>query len=119
MRNLILFLFITTAFLSACKKSGIEKPVEGPSTNFALDYMEVEENLFGANLYLYGNFGDSTSASKVKIGSTLINGKASADGVILAWTPFYIKVSIGDPDDDAGAGYISVINDGKETNKSM
>jgi hypothetical protein len=27
--------------------------------------MEVE-NLFGAHLYLYGNFGDSTIASKVK-----------------------------------------------------
>ena len=64
MRNLILFLVITTVFFSACKKSGIEKPAEGPSSNFALDYMEVEENLFGANLYLYGNFGDSTSPAK-------------------------------------------------------
>ena len=119
MRNLILFLFITTVLLSACKKSGIEKPVEGPSNGFALDYMEVEEYLFGANLYLYGNFGDSTPASKVKIGNTLLDGKATADGVILSWTPFYIKVSIGDPDDDTGAGYVSVINGGKETNKRM
>ncbi|MEJ0105278.1 MAG: hypothetical protein WDO19_23165 [Bacteroidota bacterium] len=119
MRNLILFLFITTILFSACKKSGVDKPVEGPSASFAFDYMEVEEYLFGANLYLYGNFGDSTSASKVKIGNTLVDGKASADGVILAWTPFYIKVSIGDPDDDTGAGYVSVINGGKETNKRM
>ena len=117
MRNLILFLFITTILFSACKKSGIDKPVETPSASFALDYMEVEENLFGGNLYLYGNFGDSTSASKVKIGNTLIDGKPTGDGIILVWTPFYIKVSIGDPDDDAGAGYVSVINGGKETNK--
>ena len=119
MRNLVLFFLTTILSLVACKKSGIDKPVEGPSTSFAFDYMEVEEYLFGANLYLYGNFGDSTSGSKVKIGNTLINGKASADGVILAWTPFYIKVSIGDPDDDTGAGYVSVINGGKETNKRM
>lgn len=119
MRNLILLFLITVVSLAACKKSDVDKPVEGPSGSFALDYMEVEENLFGANLYLYGNFGDSTAASKVKVGNTLVNGKPTADGVILAWTPFYIKVSIGDPDDDTGAGFISVINGGKETNKRM
>ena len=119
MRNIILFFFITTVSLAACKKSGVEKPVEGPSTSFALDYMEVEENLFGAHLYLYGNFGDSTSTSKVKIGNTLIDDKPTGEGVILAWKPYYIKISIGDPNDDAGAGYVSVINGGKETNKRM
>jgi hypothetical protein len=124
MRNLILLFSILTVSLISCKKSDIEKPpteppAETPSSTFALDYMEVEENLFGAYLYLYGNFGDSSSASKVKIGNTIITGKAEADGVITSWMPFLIKVSIGDPDDDAGAGYVSVINGGKETNKRM
>lgn len=119
MRNLILFFFLTVVSLAACKKEGTEKPFEGPSSSFALDYMEVEENLFGAHLYLYGNFADSSSASKVKIGNTLLDGNASASGVILSWSPFLIKVSIGDPNDDTGAGYVSVINGGKETNKRM
>ena len=119
MRNLILFLFITASSLTACQKEGTEKPVENPSTTFALDYMEVEENLFGAYLYLYGNFGDSSSNSKVKVGNTLLNANASANGSILSWSPFYIKVSIGDPNDDTGAGYVSVLNGGKETNKRM
>ena len=120
MRNLILLFFITTVSLTACTKSGVDKPpVEPPANSFALDYVEVQENLFGAHLYLYGNFGDSSSASKVKIGNTIITCKAEADGVILSWTPYLIKVSIGDPDDDTGAGYISVINSGKETNKRM
>jgi len=119
MRNLILFLFITASSLTACQKEGTEKPIESPSTTFALDYMEVEENLFGAHLYLYGNFGDSSSNSKVKVGNTLLNGNASANGSILSWSPFYIKVSIGDPNDDTGAGYVSVLNGGKETNKRM
>ncbi|MGB4843176.1 MAG: hypothetical protein WBP16_01785 [Ferruginibacter sp.] len=118
MRNLFLFLLITTLSL-ACKKSGTDKPVEGPSSGFALDYMEVEEHLFGANLYLYGNFGDSTAGSKVKIGNTIIDGQGGIDGTILSWTSFYIKLSIGDPNDNAGAGYVSVINNGKETNKRM
>lgn len=119
MRLLILSFFITALLLTACKKQETEKPVEGTSTSFAFDYMEVEENLFGAHLYLYGNFGDSSSASKVRIGNTLLDGKPTANGVILAWSPFYIKVSIGDPDDDTGAGYVSVINGGKESNKRM
>jgi hypothetical protein len=119
MRNIIVFLFFTAISLVACKKAGVEKPVDGPSASFALDYMEVEENLFGANLYLYGNFGDSTSTSKVKIGNTLIDDRPTADGVIMEWKPYYIKVSIGDPNDDAGAGYVSVINGGKESNKRM
>lgn len=119
MRRLILSFFITAVLFTACKKQETEKPVEGPSSSFAFDYMEVEENLFGAHLYLYGNFGDSSSASKVRIGNTLLDGKPTANGVILAWSPFYIKVSIGDPDDDTGAGYVSVINGGKETNKRM
>jgi hypothetical protein len=120
MRNLILLLIISfTVCMSACKKSDADKPVPTPSSSFALDYMEVEENLFGANLYLYGNFGDSSSTSNVKVSNTVISGKPTADGVILAWTPYYIKVSIGDPDDDTGGGYVSVINGGKETNKRM
>ena len=118
MRNIIIFIF-TAVSLAACKKAGVEKPVEGPSTSFALDYMEVEENLFGAYLYLYGNFGDSSSSGKVKIGNTLVDDKPTGDGVILAWKPYYIKISIGDPNDDTGAGYVSVINGGKETNKRM
>lgn len=124
MRNLILFFSMIIISLVSCKKSDVEKPpaeppVETPSSGFALDYMEVEENLFGGYLYLYGNFGDSSANSKVKIGNTLITGKAEADGVIISWMPFLIKVSIGDPDDDAGAGYVSVFNGGKETNKRM
>lgn len=119
MRRLIVSTFITAILFTACKKTETEKPVEGPSASFALDYMEVEENLFGAYLYLYGNFGDSSSASKVKISNTLLDGNPTANGVILAWSPTYIKVSIGDPDDDTGAGYVSVINGGKETNKRM
>lgn len=118
-RTLILFVFIITVTLAACKKSDTVKPVVGTSSSYALDYMEVEENLFGPYLYLYGNFGDSTTGSKVKIGNTFLDGRASGDGVILVWTPFYIKVSIGDPDDDAGAGYVSVLNGAKETNKRM
>ena len=119
MRNLTLFFFATIVSFSACKKSGIEKPVESPSTSFALDYMEVEEHLFGAYLYLYGNFGDSTAGSKVKIGNTILGGNPTADGVILSWMPWYIKVSIGDPNDNCGAGFVSVLNGGKETNKRM
>jgi len=119
MRNLIIFLFAIMVSFSACKKSAPEKPIEAPSTSFALDYMEIEEYLFGGKLYLYGNFGDSTGNSKVKIGNTLVNGNPTAEGVILEWKPWLIKVSIGDPDDDAGAGYVSVINGGKETNKRM
>ncbi|MEO6668308.1 MAG: hypothetical protein ABIN36_02460 [Ferruginibacter sp.] len=119
MRNLILFLLIGGISFISCKKSKPDKPAEGPSTGFALDYMEVEENLFGAYLYLYGNFGDSSSGSKVKVGNTLLDGHPNGDGVIVAWNSFYIKVSIGDPDDDTGAGFVSVINAGKETNKRM
>jgi hypothetical protein len=119
MRSATLLLLITAVLFTACKKEETEKPVEGPSGSFALNYMEVEENLFGAHLYLYGNFGDSTSSSKVKVGNTLLNGNASANGTILSWSPTYIKLSIGDPDDDTGAGYVSVINGGKETNKRM
>jgi hypothetical protein len=119
MRNIILFIIITATSLAACKKEGTQKPVESPSTTFALDYMEVEENLFGAYLYLYGNFGDSSSSSKVKVGNTLLDANASPDGILVSWTPSYIKVNIGDPNDDAGAGYVSVINAGKETNKRM
>ncbi|MGC4103446.1 hypothetical protein [Ferruginibacter sp.] len=119
MRNLILLFFIAAITCTSCSKPAKDKPVEGPSASFALDYMEVEEYLFGANLYLYGNFGDSTASSKVKIGNTFIDGKPTADGVIVTWTPFYIKVSIGDPDDDAGAGYVSVFNKGNQTNKRM
>ncbi|MES2847999.1 MAG: hypothetical protein V4685_03000 [Bacteroidota bacterium] len=119
MRNIFLFLFITIISLASCKKSELAKPAENPSSTFALDYMEVEENLFGAYLYLYGNFGDSSAGSKVKIGNTIIDMTAQADGVILSWTSFYIKVSIGDPNDDAGAGFVSVFNNGKETNKRM
>jgi hypothetical protein len=81
--------------------------------------MEVEENLFGAYLHLYGNFGDSTAASKVKIDNTVVNGKPTGDGVIVDWKPWYIKVSIGDPGDNTGAGYVSVLNGGKETNKRI
>ncbi len=119
MRNLILFLFITIVSATACTKSATEKPAEGPSASFSLDYMEVEENLFGGYLYLYGNFGDSTSGSKVKVGNTILNDKPTGDGVILSWKPYLIKVSIGDPDDDTGAGYVSVINGGVESNKRM
>ncbi len=119
MRNFILFVLITTLSLTACKKSAVDQPAQGPSPGFALDYMEVEENLFGGYLYLYGNFGDSTSASKVRVGNTLLDGRPIADGVILVWTSFYIKVSIGDPDDDTGTGYVSVLNNGNETNKRM
>ena len=119
MRKLILLFFILTVSVTSCKKSSTEQPVELPSGSFALDYMEVEENLYGAYLYLYGNFGDSTSAGKVRIGNTILDEKASASGSILEWKSFYIKLAIGDPDDDAGAGYVSVINNGKETNKRM
>ena len=104
MRNLILLFIITIVSLSSCKKSSVDKPVEPPSSGFALDYMEVEENLFGGYLYLYGNFGDSTSASKVKVGNTIVTGYPTGEGVILAWTSFYIKLSIGDPDDNTGGG---------------
>ena len=52
MRHFILSIIITAALLTACKKEETEKPVEGPSSSFALEYMEVEENLFGAHLYL-------------------------------------------------------------------
>lgn len=119
MRNLILLFLITILFLASCKKSAVEKPADPPSGSFALDYMEVEEHLFGAYLYLYGNFGDSTSSGKVKIGNTIVTDKPTGEGVILQWKPFYIKISIGDPDDNTGAGYVSVINNGKETNKRM
>ena len=119
MRVIILFFFVSALSFGACKKSSPSKPVATPSSDFILEYMEVEEHLFGAYLYLYGNFGDSTSAGKVKIGNTLVDGRPTADGVILEWKPFYIKVSIGDPNDDAGAGYVSVFNNGKETNKRM
>lgn len=118
MQKRLSFFLFATLLIAACSKPTSEPPV-GPSSGFALDYMEVEEHLFGAYLYLYGNFGDSSTTSKVKVGNTLLNGNASAHGSILSWSPFYIKVSIGDPDDDTGAGYVSVLNGGKETNQRM
>lgn len=119
MRTIIIFLFISVTATTACKKSDVDKPAGTPSSGFTFDYMEVEENLFGAYLHLYGNFGDSAADGKVKIGNTILDMDASVDGAILSWKPYYIKVSIGDPDDDAGAGYVSVINKGKESNKRM
>ena len=120
MRKLILFsLIITMVSLSACKKSSVDRPVDPPPAGFTLNYMEVQENLYGADLYLYGIFGDSSSSSKVRVGNTLLDGKPSGEGLILTWTPGYIKVSIGDVNDNTGAGYISVLNNGKETNKRM
>ncbi len=119
MRHVIILFFIATVTFASCKKSDLTKPPQGPSTSFALDYMEVEENLFGAYLYLYGNFGDSSASNKVKIGNTFIDHQPTGEGVILSWTSFLIKLSIGDPDDNAGAGLVSVFNNGKETNKRM
>lgn len=119
MRNIASFFLIVAILFASCQKSEVAKPSPAPSTSFALDYMEVEENLFGAYLYLYGYFGDSTGSSKVKIGNTIIDHQPMGEGVILAWTSYYIKLSIGDPDDNAGAGYVSVFNNGKETNKRM
>jgi hypothetical protein len=119
MRHPIILLLIAAIVFASCKKSEVAKPPQGPSTVFALDYMEVEENLFGAYLYLYGNFGDSSAGSKVKIGNTFIDHQPTVDGVILSWSSFLIKISIGDPDDDAGAGFVSVFNNGKETNQRM
>lgn len=55
MQKLILFSLVTIAFF-ACKKLATQKPVEGPSGNFALDDMEVEANRFGTNLYDTHNY---------------------------------------------------------------
>src|SRR4051812_3702909 len=103
------FFVLAIICFSACKKSGVDKPVDSPSPNFGLEYMEVQENLFGADVYLYGNFGDSSAGSKVKVGNTIIDGRPNADGMVVSWMPYLIKINIGDPDDDTGAGYISVI----------
>lgn len=119
MRNIIFFFGILVLSTTACKKSNVDNPANPPSSGFGLEYMEVEENLFGAHLYLYGNFGDSSADSKVKVGNTFLDGRASANGSLLEWTRTYIKVSIGDPNDDTGGGYVSVFNGGKETNKRM
>ncbi len=118
MRIIRVFLLLVVISFVACKKAGVKK-ADNPSSGFVLDYMEVEEHLFGANLYLYGNFGDSSAGSKVKVGNTIIDGTPRGDGVIISWMPFLIKISIGDPDDDTGAGYVSVLNAGKESNKRM
>ncbi|HEV7331230.1 MAG TPA: hypothetical protein VGN63_09335 [Flavisolibacter sp.] len=106
-------------FAAGCKKNDIaDSPADVPP-GFHLRYIEVEEHLFGGYLHLYGNFGDSTAGSKVKVGNTVISGTSTGEGFLLEWKPWYIKVEIGDPDDDTGGGNISVINNGKESNKRM
>lgn len=117
MQKLVL-IAIACLLLASCKKTKVQENVKGTPVG-ALQYMWVEENLFGGYLHLYGTFGDSTANSKVRVGNTVITSKVSADGTILQWEPWHIKVSIGDPDDDTGAGYVSVINNGAETNKRM
>jgi hypothetical protein len=118
MRNLILCIALVLSF-TACKKTEKQDPALPAPTGMSLTFIQVEENLFGANLYLYGSFGDSTASSRVKVSNVLLDGRASGEGLILEWKPYMIKVSIGDHDDNTGGGYVSVINGGKESNKRM
>jgi hypothetical protein len=115
----LFFIAAISLLLGSCKKNDIPDQATNVPATGALQYMWVEENLFGGYLHLYGSFGDSSVNSKVRVGNTLITGKVSDNGTILQWEPWHIKVSIGDPDDDNGAGYVSVINKGVETNKRM
>jgi hypothetical protein len=119
MSRIYFYLIAFFVAITACSKPADVPVPEPPAPGFRLDYMEVQEDLFGAILYLYGNFGDSTATSKVKISNVTITGDPTGDGVILYWSSILIKVRIGDPDDDNGAGYVSVLSGGKETNKRM
>ena len=117
MQKFLLIAALSFLFAS-CKKDDVKQaPVKMPVGQ--LQYMWVEENLFGGYLHLYGMFGDSTADSKVRVGNTIITDKPTGNGIILQWEPWHIKLSIGDPDDDTGAGYVSVLNKGVETNKRM
>jgi len=118
MQKFILLLFTASVFITACEKPGTEN-TDSSSTPLVLDYMEVEEHLHGADLYLYGNFGDSSPASKVKIHNTIIDGNPTADGVIFAWSPSQIKLGIGDPDDNTAGGNVTVFNGEKQSNKRV
>lgn len=120
MRNLLVILGALLISFSSCKKETTNNQPDTPApTGFGLRYMQLEEDLFGGILHLYGNFGDSSASSKVKVGNVLIDGQGSYDGIILKWDPWAIKLRIGDPNDNSGGGYVSVFNKGKETNKRM
>jgi hypothetical protein len=120
MRLIIAACLLAGLSLTACKKSEVAaNPDPTIPSGFHLRYIEVEEHLFGANLHLYGNFGDSSAGSKVKVGNTILTQAANGYGFIREWKPWYINLEIGDPNDNAGAGNVSVINNGRESNKRM
>jgi len=80
--------------------------------------MEVQEHATGAHLYLYGDFGDSSSTSKIRINDQLLTeDPASLNGHIISWSPNLIVTGIQTATSGIGHGKVSVLNKGGESNK--